>query len=289
MKKILQFGILLALPVFGQPRLDRYGVPGALPVGVRPAILDGIGIEEHLGRQMDLNLTFTAENGYPVALKEFFHSGKPVILDLIYYSCPNLCTLILNGQTAAMRELLPWTPGKEYEVVTISIDPNESFDLARKKKAIYLSSFDHPAPGWHFLCDLDGNAKKLAELAGFKYRWDDRTQQFAHVGAIMVLTPEGKMARYLYGATFHPRDLRFSLAEASENRTTIAVQKILLFCYHYDPKAGGYVLFATNLMRAGGILTVLLIALFLWRMFVAERKKASLSGSKPGRLKEGIV
>jgi protein SCO1/2 len=291
MKRVLQFGIaaVLAMPAFAQPRLDRYGVPGALPVGVRPAMLEGVGIEEHLGRQIDLNMTFTAENGYPVALKEYFHSGKPVILDLIYYSCPNLCTLILNGQTAAMREILPWTPGKEYEVVTISIDPNESFDLARKKKAIYLSSFDHPAPGWHFLCDRDGNAKKLAETLGFKYRWDERTQQFAHAGGIMILTPEGKMARYLYGASFHPRDLRFSLAEASENRSTMAVQKMLLFCYHYDPKAGGYVLFATNIMRAGGILTVLLIGFFLRRMYVAERKKNSFHGPKAGGLKEGIA
>ncbi|HEV1286706.1 MAG TPA: SCO family protein, partial [Bryobacteraceae bacterium] len=279
MKKVFQFVVCAALAAqaFGQPRLDRYGVSGALPVGVRPAMLEGVGIEEHLGRQIDLNLTFTAENGYPVALSEYFHKGKPVILDLIYYSCPNLCTLVLNGQTAAMRELLPWTPGNEYEVVTISIDPNESFDLARKKKAIYLSSFDHPAPGWHFLCDRDGNAKKLAETVGFKYRWDERTQQFAHAAGIMVLTPEGKAARYLYGATFHPRDLRFSLAEASENRTTMAVQKILLFCYHYDPQAGGYVLFATNIMRGGGILTVLLIGFFLARMIAAERKKASLT------------
>ena len=285
MNKALQFGIFAVLAA-AQPRLDRYGVPGALPVGVRPAMLEGVGIEEHLGRQIDLNLTFTAENGYPVALSEYFHKGKPVILDLIYYSCPNLCTLVLNGQTAAMRELLPWTPGNEYEVVTISIDPNESFDLARKKKAIYLSSFDHPAPGWHFLCDRDGNAKKLAETLGFKYRWDERTQQFAHAAGIMVLTPEGKAARYLYGATFHPRDLRFSLAEASENRTTMAVQKILLFCYHYDPQAGGYVLFATNVMRGGGILTVLLIGFFLGRMIMAERKKAS---STPRKFKEGIA
>jgi protein SCO1 len=287
MKKVFQFAIVLVLPLAAQPRLDRYGIPGALPGGVRPAMLDGVGIEEHLGRQIDLDLTFTAESGYPVALREFFHTGKPVILDLIYYSCPNLCTLILNGQTAAMRELLPWTPGKEYEVVTISIDPDESFDLARKKKALYTSSFDHPAPGWHFLCDRDGNAKKLAELIGFKYRWDERTQQFAHAAGIMVLTPEGKVARYLYGASFHPRDLRFSLAEASENRTTMAVQKILLFCYHYDPQAGGYVLFATNLMRVGGVLTVLLIGFFIWRMILAERKKPQRL--KEGRFKEGIV
>jgi protein SCO1/2 len=288
MNKLLQFGMVaaLALPLGAQPRLDRWSTPGALPVGVKPAMLEGVGIEEHLGRQIDLNLTFTAENGYPVALSEYFHKGKPVILDLIYYSCPNLCTLVLNGQTAAMRELLPWTPGNEYEVVTISIDPNESFDLARKKKALYLSSFDHPAPGWHFLCDRDGNAKKLAETIGFKYRWDERTQQFAHAAGITVLTPEGKAARYLYGATFHARDLRFSLAEASENRSTMAVQKILLYCYHYDPQAGGYVLFATNIMRGGGILTVLIICIFLWRMIVAERKKASL---RPRELKEGIA
>jgi protein SCO1/2 len=124
---------------------------------------------------------------------------------------------------------------------------------------------------------------------GFKYRWDERTQQFAHAAGIMVLTPEGKMARYLYGASFHARDLRFSLAEASENRSTMAVQKMLLFCYHYDPQAGGYVLFATNLMRAGGVLTVLLIGFFLWRMILAERKKAFANGPKAGRFKEGIV
>jgi protein SCO1/2 len=289
MNKALQFGIVaaMALPLcMAQPRLDRQGVPGGLPVGVRPAALEGVGIDEHLGRPIDLNLQFIAESGYPVALSEYFHKGRPVIIDLIYYSCPNLCTLILNGQTAAMRELLPWTPGNEYEVVTISIDPNESFDLARKKRAIYNSSFDHPAPGWHFLVDKDNNAKKLAEQIGFKYRWDERTQQFAHPGAIMVLTPEGRVARYLYGATYHPRDLRFSLAEASENRTTMAVQKILLFCYHYDPQAGSYVLFATNFMRAGGIVTVLLIGYFLRRMWVAEHRKAAGDNA---RFKEGIA
>jgi len=290
MNKALPIGIVMSMAAAGlvaQPRLDRYGIPGALPAGVKPAALEGVGIEEHLGRQIDLNLQFTAESGYPVALSEYFHKGRPVILDLIYYSCPNLCTLVLNGQTAAMREILPWTPGNEYEVVTISIDPQESFDLARKKKAIYTSSFDHPAPGWHFLTDRDGNAKKLAELIGYKYRWDDRTQQFAHAAGIMVLTPEGKVARYLYGATFHPRDLRFALAEASENRTTMAVQKILLYCYHYDPQAGGYVLFATNVMRLGGVVTVLLIGFFLRRMYVAERNKSH--GPKTGGLKEGIV
>jgi protein SCO1 len=156
---------LLALPAGAQLRSSPGGAPtpgpGVLPNGQVPPQLEGVGVDEHLGRTVDLNLTFIAENGYPVALKDLFHHGRPVILNLIYYSCPMLCNLILNGQTAAMREI-KWTPGTEYEVVTISIDPQESFDLARKKKAVYLGSFDRPAPGWHFLCDNDGNAKKLA-------------------------------------------------------------------------------------------------------------------------------
>ena len=142
--------------------------------------------------------------------------------------------------------------------------------------------------GWHFLTGQQSEIDALTKAAGFQYQYDPKSEQFAHSTAIMILTPEGKMARYLYGATYHPRDLRFSLAEASENRSTMAVQKMLLFCYHYDPKAGGYVLFATNLMRVGGVLTVLLIALFLWRMVKAERKKA-LSMPKAGRFKEGIA
>lgn len=272
MKKILKL-VLCALPLLADPP--------ALPTGVLPQQLEGVGIEEHLGREIDLNLTFIAENGYPVALREYFHQGRPVVLNLIYYACPMLCNLILNGQTAALREI-PWTPGNEFEVVTISIDPSESFDLARRKKAVYLGSYNRPAPGWHFLTDHQGNAKRLAELVGFKYRYDERQGQFAHAAAIFVLTPEGRMSRYLYGARYRSRDLRFALAEASQNKITMTVEKILLFCYHYDPKAGAYVLFATNVMRAGGILTILIIGVFLRRMFRAERKAAA-------RWKEGIA
>jgi protein SCO1/2 len=275
-------GLLASLPLLAESRLPSNDGPGALPANVRPPQLEGVGIDEDLGKPIDLSLTFIAENGYPVALSEYFHKDRPVILNLVYYNCPMLCTLVLNGQTEAMRAI-PWTPGKEYEVVTISIDPRESFDVARKKKAIYMGSYDRPAPGWHFLVDHDGNAKKLAEMAGFHYRYDPRIEQYAHAAAIMVLTPEGRMARYLYGVRFSPRDLRFALAEASEGRSTMAIEKILLFCYHYDPKAGAYVLFATNLMRAGGLLTVGLIVIFLTRMFRADRKRTAKV------LKEGLA
>ena len=143
--------------------------------------------------------------GYPVALRDYFHKGRPVLLNLIYYSCPMLCNLILNGQVATLREI-PWTPGNEFEIVTISIDPSEAFDLARKKKLVYLGSYDRPAPGWHFLTDHDNNAKKLSEQMGFKYRYDESQGQYAHAAAIFVLTPEGKISRYLYGARYRSRD-----------------------------------------------------------------------------------
>src|ERR1700688_5291025 len=278
----LLMSFVISITALADNRLPSADGPAGLPANVRPPQLEGVGIDEHLGRPIDLSLTFIAENGYPVALSEYFHQGRPVILNLVYYNCPMLCTLVLNGQTEALRAI-PWTPGKEYEVVTVSIDPRESFDVSRKKKAIYMGSFDRPAPGWHFLVDHEGDAKKLAEMAGFHYRYDPRIEQYAHPAAIMVLTPEGRMARYLYGVRYSPRDLRFALAEASEGRTTMALEKILLFCYHYDPKAGAYVWFALNLMRGGGIVTVLLITLFIWRMFRSERKRT------PARFKEGFA
>jgi protein SCO1/2 len=258
--------------LFGQKDNLPSGQPGALPAGVKPPMLEGVGVDEHLGRDIDLNLTFIAENGYPVKLSDYFHKGRPVIVNLIYYSCPMLCNLILNGQTAVMREI-PWTPGNEYEVVTISIDPQEAFNLARKKKEVYLSAFDRPAPGWHFLSDSDGNAKKLAEQIGFHYRYDERQGQFAHAASIFILTPEGKISRYLYGVRYHARDVRFALAEASENKTTMTIEKVLLFCYHYDPSTNAYVLFAGNVMRAGGILTVLILGTFLFRMIRMEHRR----------------
>jgi protein SCO1/2 len=292
--KKLWLGIiaLAAMPLLAQKDMVPSGQPGALPPGQLPPILETVGVDEHLGRNIDLGYTFIDEEGRTVALKEFFHKSKPVILDLVYYSCPQLCNLILNGQTAAMREL-PWTPGDQYEVVTITIDPHESVDLAQKKKAVQVGSYGKPAPGWHFLVDHDGNAKKLAEQIGFHYRYDPKQQQFAHAAAIFILTPEGRIARYLYGVRFRPMDMRFALAEASENRTTMTAEKILLFCYQYDPGKHAYVLFAANFMRAGGALTVLLVGWFLFRMIRMEKRRTAAryaaEHSAKGSLKERMV
>lgn len=239
--------------------------PSELPPNAVVPQLAKVDIEEKLNTQVDLDLVFEDENGDEVKLGKFFHQGRPVILNLVYYECPQLCTLILNNQVNAMREL-DWMPGKEYEIVTISIDPREHFGQAREKKASYLASYDRPAPGWHFLTDYRGNVKKLADSIGFYYTYDERIDQYAHAAGIMILTPEGRMSRYLYGIDYKAQDLRFGLAEAAENRITYAVEKILLFCYQYDPNANRYVLFATNFMKLGVVLSTALFGLFWWRM-----------------------
>ncbi|MCS7316559.1 MAG: SCO family protein [Bryobacterales bacterium] len=238
-----------------------------------PEPLEGVGIEEKIGQKVDLGLEFVAENGYPVRLAQFFGKGRPVILNLIYYSCPTLCNLILNGQTDALREI-PGVPGKDFEILTVSIDPAETFDLARRKRAAYLESYGRPAPGWHFLTDYRGNVRKLAEQVGFHYRYDERTRQYAHASAIMILTPEGAVARYLYGVRFKPRDLRLALAEAASSRGGFSVDRMLLFCYRYDPQMRSYVLFATNFMRAGAAASTLLLAVVLIRLWRREARAA---------------
>lgn len=251
-----------------------------------PLELEGIGVEEKLGRTVDPNLEFVDTTGYPVKLGSFLNKGKPVILNLVYYECPMLCNLVLNGQVAAMRDLA-WTPGNEYDVVTISIDPREHFGLAQKKRTVYVGNYDRPAPGWHFLADYQGNAKKLAEWVGFKYRYDEKKEQYIHSAAIMILTPEGKVARYLYGIKFRAFDLRLALTEASEGKLRSAMDRVLLFCYQYDPSSKSYVLFAKNFMRAGGALSVLILGTFLLKMFRADR--ARMNAGPHGPLNEGMV
>jgi protein SCO1/2 len=234
-----------------------------------PRELEGVGVTEHLNTKVDLSLTFIGEDGYPHALSEYFSKDRPVLLNLVYYSCPMLCNLVLNGQTDAMRKML-WTPGKEYEVVTISIDPTENFGLAKSKKATYLSSFEREAPGWHFLTDNDGNVAKLARQVGFGYKLDKETGQYAHAAAIFVLSPTGMISRYLYGVKFKPLDLRLALTEAAGEKSGLS-DRILLYCFHYDPASRGYVPFARNFMRIGGLVALLILGFVLFRLWRKER------------------
>ena len=242
-----------------------------------PRELENVGIEEHIGELVDLDLTFVDEGSRPVRLGDFFAAGRPVIVNLIYYACPMLCNLTLRGQTNSLREI-PWTPGDEFEVVTISIDPRETPALAREKRQAYLAAYGRPAPGWHFLTDYDGNVARLAAELGFGYKFNEARQEWAHAAAIFILTPEGKISRYLYGIDYKPRDVRLALTEAAESKFAFSpVDRLLLFCFHYDPDARSYVPFAMNFMRASGALTVLVFGVVMTRLWRRERASAANS------------
>lgn len=240
---------------------------------------EGVGVDEQSGELIDLDLTFINESGQVVPLRKYFELGKPVLLNLAYYRCPMLCNLVLNGQVDAMRKM-PLQAGADYTVLTISIDPTETAELAREKKAVYRAGLDKPAPGWHFFVDHNGNAKKLAEQVGFNYRYDARIEQYSHPSVIMVLSPEGKVSRYLYGIQFKPLDLRLALAEAKEEKFSFSTEQLLLLCYHFDPQAGSYVMFAMNFMRAGGVLIVMVIAWMFFRLRRMEKARGTLSNQE---------
>jgi protein SCO1 len=240
-------------------------------VGVRPDLLKQVGIDQKLNQTIPLSLTFRDEDGKTVQLAQFF-GQKPVILTLVYYNCPMLCTQVLNGVESGLKELHT-DIGKQFEVVTISIDPTESHVLAKVKKEMYVGMYGRPdaAQGWHFLTGAEPQIKQLADAVGFRYAYDPDSKQFAHASAIMLLTPEGKISRYFYGIQFPSRELRLGLVEASEGKIGTPVDQVLLFCYHYDPATGKYGLLISHVIQAGGALTVLILGIAMFILFRGER------------------
>src|SRR5271163_834998 len=241
-------------------------------VGVRPELLKQVGIDQKLNQTIPLQLTFRDENGKTVELGQFF-GQKPVILTLVYYNCPMLCTQVLNGVESGLKELPTTDIGKQFEVVTISIDPTESHVLAKVKQEMYAGMYGRPgaAQGWHFLTGDEPQIKQLADAVGFRYAYDPDTKQFAHASAIMLLTPEGKISRYFYGIQYPTRDLRLGLVEASEGKLGSPVDQVLLFCYHYDPATGKYGLLISHVIKAAGALTVLILGVGMLILFRGER------------------
>jgi len=238
--------------------------------GVRPELLKQVSIDQKLNQAIPLNLSFRDENGAPVQLAQFF-GKKPVILTLVYYNCPNLCTQVLNGVESGLKEL-SMDIGKQFDVVTISIDPTESHVLARVKQEMYVGMYGRPgaAQGWHFLTGDEPQIKQLADAVGFRYAYDPDTKQFAHYSGIMLLTPEGKLSRYFYGIQYPSRELRLGLVEASEGKIGTPADQILLFCYHYDPATGKYGLLISRVIQIGGALTVLILGVGILILFRGE-------------------
>lgn len=233
-----------------------------------------VGIDQRLNEQIPLNATFRDEAGNTVALQKYF-AGKPVIISLVYYRCPMLCTQVLNGMVETFK-VLQLSAGKDFEVVTVSIDPSEGAGLAMEKKGHYVEAYEREGAdkGWHFLTGDQQSITALAQAVGFRYVFDEATQQFAHASGIIVATPEGKVARYLYGIEYGAKDLTFSLMEASQNRIGSTVDKLLLLCYHYDPMTGKYGVVVANLLRGGAVVTILVLGGFMYINFRRDRRKA---------------
>jgi len=243
-----------------------------------PAPLRDVRIEQKLNQQLPLDLTFRDESGREVKLGDYF-GRKPVVLAFVYYDCPMLCTQVLNGMVTSFR-VLPFEIGKEFEVVAISFDPRETPPLAQKKKKIYVDYLPErmradAANGWHFLTGDQANIEKITDAAGFHYRYDEKTKQFAHASGIMLTTPAGKLSRYYYGIEYPARDLRLGLIESSANKIGSPVDQLLLYCFHYDPSTGKYGAAVMNLMRGAGVATVIFIVAMLLLLRRRDRTRVA--------------
>jgi len=263
-----------AQPAAGQPgsgATTGYPREGGQPSSVLPKPLREIGFDQNLDAQVPLDIPFRDEDGRTVPLGKYFGS-KPIVLALVYYDCPMLCTQVLNGLTTALG-VLSLDAGKEFDVVTVSFDPRETPALARAKKAKQLERYKRPTAmaGWHFLTGDQPSITRLTKAVGFRYVWDDNLKQFAHPTGVMVLTPQGRLARYLFGIEYGPRDLRFAIIDASSGKIGNAADALLLYCYHYDPENGRYGFVIMNVLRIAGIATILALAVFIIVMVRREK------------------
>jgi len=242
--------------------------------GDRPTPLSNVDIVQKLNSRLPLEATFKDDHGRDVTLGQYFDGKHPVILALVYYECPMLCTQVLNGLVRAAR-VLPFTPGKDYQVVVVSFDAREGTAEASAKKAAYLRMYGRPetADSWHFLTGSLASIKSITEAVGFRYFWDVHTAQFAHASAVYVATPEGKLSKYFMGIEYSPKDMQLGLVDASDNRIGTLVDHVLLFCYHFDPQSAKYTPFALGILRVAGAFTALALGGFIVINFRRESRQ----------------
>ncbi|MGA9897979.1 MAG: SCO family protein [Terriglobales bacterium] len=255
---------LLTVAAFGQRMTQGIMSP---PANMRPPGLKNVGIEQHLNDQIPPELTFRDETGKAVRLADYF-GKKPLILNLVYYQCPMLCGEVLSGLESALR-VLKFDIGREFEVLTVSFDPKETPEMAAAKKAEFLKRYGRAgaADGWHFLTGSQASIDALTKAAGFDYEYDPKTGQFAHATAIMVLTPEGRIAQYYYGVEFAPKDLRLGLVQASQGKIGSIVDEVLLYCYHYNPDTGKYGAIISRILKIAAGATIFVLGTFLIVLF----------------------
>ena len=249
--------------------------PKREPANERPAALKEVGIDQKLNEQLPLDATFKDSNGNTVTLGQYFGKGRPVVLALVYFECPMLCTQVLNGLTGAL-ETITLNAGADFDVIALSFDPREDPALARNKKIAYMGRYGRKGTehGWHFLTGSEDQIKRVTNAVGFRYTFDEQIGQFAHGAAVTVLTPEGRISRYLYGIDYGGRDMRFALVEASNGTIGSPVDRALLYCYHWDPTTGRYGFMAMNLLRGAGVLLILGVGTFIVVSLRRERRMA---------------
>lgn len=245
-----------------------------------PPGLEDVGVREHLDQPLPMDAQFKDHTGKAVRFGDLFDGKRPVLLTLAYHTCPTVCSMVLS-QTVESLKQVGWTVGKEYQAITLSFDPRETVDRTAQKRAALLSMYGRPEAeqGWHFLLGDDTNIHRVTDAVGFHYHYVEREQQFAHPTVIMLLKPDGQVARYLYGLEYKPSDIRIGLLEASNGKSISTIERVILYCYHYDPQGGKYVLVATRVMQIGGIITALALGSFLTTMWLRERKRRATQTS----------
>jgi protein SCO1/2 len=291
---VLASAIVFAFGVqFAQAQVSSYGDKQVGSSNDRPpSLLDKVTIEQHLNQQLPLNLTFSDDAGKQVALGEYFQK-KPAILALVYYQCPMLCSEELNGLVSALQ-MVRFVPGKDFDIVVVSIDPSEGTDLAAAKKRTYVKRYGRPetANGWHFLTGTQPNIDALTQAVGFGYVKipgpDGKLTQFAHASSIQIVTPEGKLAQYYMGVEYSPKDLLLGLNEASANRIGSPVDNILTYCYHYDPTTNTHDLIIARVVQLGGFLTIVLLGGFMFVMFRRDYKHDHETGAGSQGTAKGV-
>lgn len=251
------------------------GELGQIP-NQKPSILDNVGIDQHLNQQLPLDLNFVDEHGQPVLLRQYF-GQKPVIITMVYFTCPMLCSQVLSGLTFTLNGMSGFNVGREFDVLVVSFDPRDTPQDALQNKDRYIKRYRREGSdqGWHYLTGKKEQIDALAQALGFRYAWDPENQQYAHASGIMLLTPDGHISQYYYGIDFPPRDVHLGLVEASKGKIGSIVDALVLYCYHYDPRQGRYGVAIFNVLRISALATVLLLGGLVFWLLRRERKAKS--------------
>ena len=277
-RAVLMLCMIAAFVVGLAPRVAHAQIAGM------PPELAHVGVSEHLDGPLPLDTPFRDHTGKAVKLRDYFDGKRPVVLTFAYHSCPVLCGMVLNNTAAGLRGI-GWNVGKEFDVVTISIDPEESLEKTAAKRASILHEYGasrgHDGTGWHFLVGDKESIAKVAAAAGFEYQYDADQKQWGHPSVVMIAKPDGRMARYLYGLEFVPTDLKIGLLEASEGRSISTIEQLILYCYHYDPQGGKYVLVARRVMQVGGGSVAIVLFGFLGLFWLRELRKSKKTPKGP--------